>query len=191
MERNFDEQPLLQRVAAGSAAAVEEFLERYSGLVWKLARTFLRDSSQAEDALQEIFIDLWRSAGRFDPERGSEAAFVATIARRRLIDRLRKIERQPAAQRLEDDASVGVDKGLERLETCEEAGVAARAIRELKPEQQQVIVLSVVHGLSHRDIATRTGMPLGTVKSNLRRGLARAVELLGGTQAQAAGGVRS
>jgi RNA polymerase sigma-70 factor (ECF subfamily) len=190
MERNFDEQPLLQRVAAGSAAAVEEFLERYSGLVWKLARTFLRDSSQAEDALQEIFIDLWRSAGRFDPERGSEAAFVATIARRRLIDRLRKIERQPAAQRLEDDASVGVDKGLERLETCEEAGVAARAIRELKPEQQQVIVLSVVHGLSHRDIATRTGMPLGTVKSNLRRGLARAVELLGGTQAQAAGGVR-
>jgi RNA polymerase sigma-70 factor (ECF subfamily) len=190
MERTFDEQPLLQRVAAGSAAAVEEFLERYSGLVWKLARTFLRDSSQAEDALQEIFIDLWRSAGRFDPERGSEAAFVATIARRRLIDRLRKIERQPAAQRLEDDASVGVDKGLERLETCEEAGVAARAIRELKPEQQQVIVLSVVHGLSHRDIATRTGMPLGTVKSNLRRGLARAVELLGGTQAQAAGGVR-
>jgi RNA polymerase sigma-70 factor (ECF subfamily) len=191
MERNFDEQPLLRRVAAGSAAAVEEFLERYSGLVWKLARTFLRDSSQAEDALQEIFIDLWRSAGRFDPERGSEAAFVATIARRRLIDRLRKIERQPAAQRLEDDASVGVDKGLERLETCEEAGVAARAIRELKPEQQQVIVLSVVHGLSHRDIATRTGMPLGTVKSNLRHGLARAVELLGGTQAQAAGGVRS
>lgn len=183
MDRTTEQEPLLQRVAAGDSSAVEECLDRYTGLVWKLARNFLRDASQAEDAVQETFIDIWRSAARFDPTKGSEAAFVATIARRRLIDRVRKIERQPQSELLEDDAIVGADEALERLETCEEAGIAARAIRELKPEQQKVIVLSVVHGLSHSDIATSTGMPLGTVKSHLRRGLARAVELLGSSQA--------
>ena len=77
---------VLPSVAAGDRSAMESCLQRYEGLVWSLARRMLGESSEAEDAVQEIFIELWRSAGRFDPDEGSEATFVATIARRRLVD---------------------------------------------------------------------------------------------------------
>ena len=86
---------LLPRVAAGDAAAVDLVLERYGSLVWSLATRGLRDRPSAEDAVQEIFLDVWRSAGRFDPARGAEAVFVATIARRRIADAQRKRSRGP------------------------------------------------------------------------------------------------
>ncbi|HEY1068798.1 MAG TPA: sigma-70 family RNA polymerase sigma factor, partial [Pirellulales bacterium] len=88
---------LLPRVAAGQPSAVDECLARYGGLVWSLARRHTNNTSDAEDAVQEIFIDLWRSAARFNPQAASEATFVAMIARRRLIDRRRKQSSAPQA----------------------------------------------------------------------------------------------
>ena len=93
-----DERPLavpslLARVGAGDAGAVREVLSRYGGLVWSIAKRF--EPSEAEDAVQEIFLDLWKSAGRYDAALGSEATFIATIARRRLIDRRRTRRRRP------------------------------------------------------------------------------------------------
>src|SRR5271167_1404555 len=82
--------PILPRVAAGERAAVAECLTRYGDLVWSLALRHASDRSEAEDAVQEIFIDLWRHAGRFDGRVASEVAFVAMVARRQLIDRWRK-----------------------------------------------------------------------------------------------------
>jgi RNA polymerase sigma-70 factor (ECF subfamily) len=161
------EPPLLGRVAAGDAVAIRECLARYGNLVWSIARRF--DPSDAEDAVQEIFLDLWKSAARFDEAIASEAAFVVMIARRRLIDRRRMRRRRPATEQL-PEVPTHVDPSASPA-TCVEASQAARALDALRPEQRQVLVLSTCHGLSHGEIATQTGMPLGTVKAHARRGL--------------------
>ena len=161
--------PLLARVALGEAAAVRECLTKYGGLVWSIARRF--DPADAEDAVQEIFLDLWKSAARYEASLGSEATFIATIARRRLIDRRRSRRRRPA-DGLHDQITdiVLEDPGVSPVDSAE-AAQAAKALGQLKPEQRQVLVLSTCHGLSHGEIAAHTGMPLGTVKAHARRGL--------------------
>ena len=160
--------PLLPRVASGDAPAVREFLARYGGLVWSLARRFSASPMDAEDAVQEIFLDLWRSAGRFQIEAGTEVTFIATIARRRLIDRRRRLRRSPPTEMLND--SIPTESAMP-AELGAEAALAARALERLRPEQRQVIILTTCHGLSHEEVSTYTGMPLGTVKAHARRGL--------------------
>lgn len=159
---------LLPRVAAGDPAAVRECLARFGGLVWSIARRL--DPAEAEDAVQEIFLDLWRSAGRYDPLVASETAFVAMIARRRLIDRRRSRARRPTTEGIDEVPSIP-DAQAQAPDACAEASQAARALGRLRPEQREVLVLATCHGLSHGEIATRTGMPLGTVKAHARRGL--------------------
>ena len=158
---------LLQRVAAGDGVAVREVLSVYGGLVWSIARKF--EAGDAEDAVQEIFLDLWKSAARFDPAIASEAAFIAMIARRRLIDRRRTNRRRPATEDISEVPSIP-DEGVTGPDVCAEANQAARALQHLRPEQRQVLVLSS-QGLSHGEISAQTGMPLGTVKAHARRGL--------------------
>lgn len=166
---------LLPAVARGDEGAVRDCIARYGGLVWSLARRACPTHAEAEDSVQEIFISLWRSAARFDAERGSEATFVATIARRRLIDRVRRVTRRPDGVLLEDVTGVspqtaqGADDS--RLANSEEAAIARRALETLSEDQQRVIGLSLLHGLSHEKIAQSTGIPLGTVKTHIRRGL--------------------
>ena len=89
-EENFVAQTILQRIASGDSLAVQECLDTYGGLIWSLARRMLPDVNEAEDAVQEIFIEIWKTAERFDESKSSETTYVAMIARRRLIDRLRK-----------------------------------------------------------------------------------------------------
>lgn len=159
--------PLMGRVAAGDAVAMRECLSRYGNLIYSIARRF--DPSDAEDAVQEIFLDLWKSAVRFDESVASETAFVAMIARRRLIDRRRASRRRPTTEQMPDQPTM-VDPGASP-DACAEAKQAARVLDQLRPEQRQVIVLSAVQGMSHGEIAAQTGMPLGTVKAHARRGL--------------------
>ena len=170
---------VLARAAAGDAAAVEACLERFGGLVWSLARRFCRNAADAEDAVQEIFIELWRSAGRYDAAVASEATFVAMIARRRLIDRHRRRLRQPDLQPLPELLPLQAEGAHTRIEQQPDVQRAARALLTLRPEQQQVLRLSVYGGLSHSEIAEATGLPLGTVKTHVRRGLIQLRESLG------------
>ncbi len=128
--------------------------------------------------LQEVFIDLWRSADRFDPAQASEKIFVAMIARRRLIDRLRRELRRPPTQTLALEEQDFAGQDLERLENAVEASLASKALAQLKPQERDVLLLSTYHGLSHGQIAEHTGIPLGTVKTYIRRGLLRVKELL-------------
>lgn len=167
--------PLLPRIAAGDRTAIRECIARYGGLVWSLARRAAQ--TDAEDAVQEIFLDLWKSASRFDPAMGSEATFVATIARRRLVDRRRQRQRTPATASLAEAQSVTASSVPPEMGA--EAALAARALEQLRPEQRQVLILTTCHGLSHEEVATSTGMPLGTVKAHARRGLIRVREALG------------
>ncbi|MBC7835041.1 MAG: sigma-70 family RNA polymerase sigma factor [Phycisphaerales bacterium] len=172
---------LLQRVARGDEGAVRAVLDAYGGLVWTLASRALA-RAEAEDAAQEIFIDLWKSAGRFDPGVASEVTFVAMIARRRIIDRRRKLGREPAATPVSEsmDGSGSSHSPSEMLERAEDVRRALGAIAQLRPEQQRVLRLSLQQGLSHERIAEATGLPLGTVKTHARRGLMTVRETLYG-----------
>lgn len=139
----------------------------------------LRNSDDAEDAVQEIFVDIWKNAERFDPSQSSETTFVAMIARRRIIDRIRHSARRIAPDSLEDVLTEPATRADQTLQTSVEANEAAKVLDSLRPEQRQVLQLSIVHGLSHQEIADATGMPLGTVKTHARRGLLQAREILG------------
>ncbi|GDX94942.1 RNA polymerase [Planctomycetia bacterium] len=176
-QRRALEDSLLRRIADGDQSAVPECISRYGGLIWSLARRRLASREDAEDVVQEIFVDVWRSADRFDPLLAEEITFVAMIARRRVIDRLRQrsVQRQTASID-EAGASAVVDvAGLEtvgrRLELGEEARIADEHLQRLNPAEQQVLRLSIYDDLSHAAIAEQTGVPLGTVKSHIRRGL--------------------
>jgi len=169
---------ILERIASGDNSAVKECIDTYGGLVWSLARKMLPNQNEAEDAVQEIFIEVWKNAERYDPGQASETTFIAMIARRRLIDRLRKVTRQPGIDSFEDmvyeparTEGVGVQMSVE-------AQQAAEVINTLRPEQRQVLELSIVQGYSHQEISDALKMPLGTVKTHARRGLIQVRELL-------------
>jgi RNA polymerase sigma-70 factor (ECF subfamily) len=173
-----EESAVLGRVAAGEPTAVKECMDRFGGLVWTLARRALPTAQDAEDATQEIFTEIWLSADRYDENRGSETVFVATIARRRLIDRLRKQGRQPFTESADNEALQLEGNVTQSAEVCAEASLAARAVARLNPAQQRVLELGLLKGLSHSEIAEHTGMPLGTVKTQMRRGLIKVRELM-------------
>ncbi|MBB3209342.1 RNA polymerase sigma-70 factor (ECF subfamily) [Rhodopirellula rubra] len=164
---------VLTRIASGDRTAVDDCLDRYGGLVWSLAKRWVGNVDDAEDAVQDIFVELWQQAGRFDPAVAGEATFVAMIARRRLIDRRRKQSRTPVMETISvEPVDANADHGTEEiLVRGEEAAQAKECLGKLSPTQQQVLTLSVHHGASHASIAGKLSLPLGTVKSYARRGL--------------------
>lgn len=172
---------ILQRVANGDQEAVQQCIDAYGALVWSLARRYSPSLGDAEDVVQEVFIDLWKSASRYDPAIAGEATFVTMITRRRIIDRRRSASREPArsAADLRELPLMGAEAAPGPAEQNEEAQLAAEALRQLLPEEQQVIRLAVVDGWSHSQIAAHLRIPLGTVKTQVRRGLIRVRELLG------------
>lgn len=173
------ESDVLCRIASGDADAMRVFQERYGGLVWTLARRASPDLQDAEDAVQEIFLEVWRSASRYDAALGAESTFIATIARRRLIDRGRRRAARPRLEAMPEAETLAADPKPDRSEIADEARRVADAFQSLRSEQQRVLELSLMHGQSHAEISAQTGMPLGTVKSLARRGLMRVREALG------------
>ena len=172
------EEPLLQRVALGDQEAVRACLDRFGGLVWSLARRMTPTHAEAEDAVQEIFVEVWKNAYRYDASVASETAFIAMIARRRLIDRRRRAGRQLDKNGLPESEPPAAPSVEITADEREAAGAAMSAMSRLSDEQQRVLRLSLVQGLSHERIAGATGLPLGTVKTHARRGLIRLRELL-------------
>ena len=170
---------LLKRISNGDKTAVQDILKQYGGLVWSLAKRMSPTQEDAEDAVQEIFIDVWKNAARFDESQSGEATFISMIARRRLIDRLRHSNRRLSPVSLEETLIEPGDAFDKKLQMSVEAQQAAEALRQLRPEQRQVLQLSIVQGMSHQEISDATGIPLGTVKTHARRGLMQVREILG------------
>ncbi len=167
---------LLPRIAAGDETAVAPFIKRYERVIWWMARKYsFRDP---EDAVQDVLLALWKSAPSFDPSKAGESTFVGMLARRKLIDRYRKSTRRLPTQTLESAPETSFSQESP-IEHQAEAALASRLMRrELRPEQRSVIELSVFEGLSHREISTRTGMPIGTVKTHIRRGMMQLREFM-------------
>ena len=163
---------VLERIAAGDASAVDECLDQFGGLVWSLARRYCSSSADAEDVTQEIFVQLWQQADRYDSAVASEATFIATIARRRLIDHRRRVSRQPVVTTDEEPGfAANEETPAVRIELSDEAAKANRCMDHLSEAQRDVLVMSVSDGQSHQVISDRLSMPLGTVKSHARRAL--------------------
>jgi RNA polymerase sigma-70 factor, ECF subfamily len=170
---------ILQQIAAGDKTSVQECLRTYGGLVWSLARRMSPNLDDAEDAVQEIFVDVWKNADKFDETKSSETTFIAMIARRRLIDRIRKVNRSPKSDSIEDMPVEPQNRFDESMQVSIEAKQAAKALETLRPEQRQVLQLSIYHGYSHQEIADVLQMPIGTVKTHARRGIIQVREVLG------------
>jgi RNA polymerase sigma-70 factor (ECF subfamily) len=165
---------ILERVARGEPNAVRDCMDAYGGLVWTIARRLTRSRADAEDAVQEIFTDVWRSAARFDATRGAEKVFVTTIARRRLIDRIRRSRMNAFMQSDDTLDDLGFSEPGNGGELRSDAERAARVVARLRPAQRKVLRMGLLEGMTHSEIARVTGMPLGTVKTQMRRGLIQA-----------------
>ena len=156
--------------------------------VWSVARKLCPNHADAEDAVQETFIDVWRHAGRFDPQVASEATYITMIARRRLIDRFRRRSRELDTATIQEEMVESTSRHVQQTEIKEEAARARQTMQQLRPEQRQVLELSITQGLSQSQIAETTNLPLGTVKTHARRGLMKLRELLDVDQVESSKG---
>jgi RNA polymerase sigma-70 factor, ECF subfamily len=177
-----EEWVLMSRVASGEEAALAELYDRFGALVFKAARQVLTSRAEAEDASQEIFVRLWKTADRFDPRRARLVTWVMLIARRHLIDKLRRKVARPEVLGLEsENESAFLPEGAESgVRVPMEHNAALRAkLAELPELQREVIERTYLHGFTLREVSEQLKAPLGTVKSALSRGLSRLRERLG------------
>jgi len=174
---------LLRAVARGDEAAFARVYDRYAPILLGLMLRILRSRPEAEDVLQEVFLQVWQQARSFDPARGRAFTWLATLARSRAIDRLRAVDsRERAAQRsVEDGQPPAAESQLwadEEAIRAERAEAVRAALAELPEEQRQVLVLAYLDGMSQSEIAAAKNQPLGTVKTRTRTGLKRLSDTL-------------
>ncbi len=160
---------LLERVGAGDKPAVREMIDRFGPLVWSMINTFSLTRADAEDAAQDVFIHVWKKARMYDPRFGTEDQFVAVLARRRLIDRYRT--NTARAERPLDETRLPALPGDNLHAQSHDARVARECMSTLIEEDRTVLLLSVVRGLTHDQIARHLSIPLGTVKTCIYRAL--------------------
>jgi len=177
-----EEAALLRRVAEGDERAFAFLYDRYSGILFGLLLRILHSRSEAEDTLQEVFLQVWQQARAFDPARGRAFTWLVTLARSRAIDRLRaSASRERAAQRSAEDVTTttALTEASDDAALREERAEVVRiALAELPEEQRQVLLLAYLEGMSQSEIAAVRGQPLGTVKTRTRAGLKKLSELL-------------
>lgn len=160
----------LRKVAAGEARAMDLCIDRHGGLVWTIVRRYLKDTAEAEDLVQEVFTEIWKKASSFDPAIATESTFVGMIARRRAIDFLRRQGRQPGFETLDAAESLPQPTSENSSVTCDPETVKS-SLANLPADTRQLFHLFFEDGFTHPEIAEKTGLPLGTVKTRLRRGL--------------------
>lgn len=150
---------------------MQQCIAKYSGLVWSIASRYVKNRSCAEDVVQETFTDLWKSAGRYDSAVATECTFIGMLARRRAIDFARKESRRPQLEPLPEAESLPHAATEPGPFIRTEGGDVLAAIKDLPEETRRMFFLHFDEGMTHPEISEKTGLPLGTVKTRLRRGL--------------------
>lgn len=177
------QQDLLARVATGDQRAFSELYDQISPRVFGLVKRVLRDQAQSEEVTQEIFLEIWQSAPRFDPNKGGATTWILTMAHRRAVDRVR------ASQSSRDrDVKIGIrdfapdyDNVAESVEVSIEHERVTKAMSRLTELQRQAVSLAYYGGYSHSEVAELLSVPIGTVKTRLRDGMIRLRDELGVT----------
>ena len=173
-------EPVLSHAfALGESWALEASYERWSALVYTIALRMLRDAQDAQDVTQEVFLRAWRGRDGYRPEQRPLPAWLTGIARHLVSDRLSARTRE---QRLHERVVVNHpdDDETEIAESVADALIVADLLERLEHPRREVVELAFLAGLSHAEICARTGLPLGTVKSHIRRGLTQLRDHLGG-----------
>jgi RNA polymerase sigma-70 factor (ECF subfamily) len=163
-----DDATLLARVQNGDEQALSDVFRRYSGAVYSVALRVLHDTGQAEDIVQEIFLQLWRRPGAFVAGRGSLGAWLVVVARNRSIDALR---RRKSTESVEDVVLTSPGNLADEAERNTMMEKVRSIVRSLPAEQRKSLELAYFEGLSHTEIAAATGDPLGTIKTRIRLAL--------------------
>ncbi|MEL4320687.1 sigma-70 family RNA polymerase sigma factor [Leifsonia sp. YIM 134122] len=174
---------LLERIATGDQRAFSELYDGVSARLFGLVRRLVVDPAQSEEVTQEVFLEIWQSAARFQPERGSALSWMFTLAHRRAVDRIRSAQ----ASRDRDtrigirDLPIDTDVVSEAAELRVENERVQRALTELTDVQRQAVSLAYYSGFSHSEIADELSVPIGTVKTRIRDGMIRLRDALGVT----------
>lgn len=168
---------ILMAIAAGEPRAMNRCIDAHGPLVWGIIKRYLKNATEAEDLVQEIFTEIWKKAAAFDPAISSESNFVGMIARRRAIDTLRRLGRQPGFETLDAVESQSHTPWQGSISLRDPEAVRS-SLASLPADTRELFNLFFDNGLTHPEIAEKTGLPLGTIKTRLRRGLMALRELL-------------
>jgi RNA polymerase sigma-70 factor (ECF subfamily) len=168
---------LLRRMAKGDTAALGSFYDLHAGTLFALACRIVADPKEAEDVLQEVFVQLWEKAATFDPALGRPLAWALTLTRNRSIDKLRALQRRRArlVEHVDsdqvEDCPVSTESPTEAAGAHEQGDLVRQALAHLPADQRRAIELAFFDGLTQTEIATALGQPLGTIKARIRRGM--------------------
>ena len=175
---------LLRQIAAGDSTSFAEFYDRHSTLMFSVACRILHDTSEAQDVLQEVFVQIWEKAAKFDPKLGKASSWAAILVRNKAVDRIRASQRRTRLAEetgAEQAAAANVDDTAnEAVYGHEKANLIHTAIIDLPVEQRQAIELAYFSGLTQDEISKKLNQPLGTIKARIRRGLLKLRDQLEG-----------
>jgi RNA polymerase sigma-70 factor (ECF subfamily) len=174
---------LLRRVGQGDRKSFEDLYDRFCGVLFSTALQILNDHREAEDVVQEVFVQIWDKAKLYDAARGKPLTWAMTLTRNKAIDRLRSAQRR---YRLQDQVEketkvtnqVALKDSSEEVEILEKSRMIRAAVMELSKEQREAIELAFFSGLTQNEIAQELNQPLGTVKARIRRGMLRLKEMI-------------
>ncbi|MEO7932167.1 MAG: sigma-70 family RNA polymerase sigma factor [Chthoniobacterales bacterium] len=177
------EMELLRRTAQGDRASFEALYERFSGILFTAALRVLNDQREAEDILQDVFIQIWEKAHFYVPERGKPLTWALTLTRNKSIDRLRSLQRRARLRdqvenETEIKSSLGQRDSSDEVDSLEKGKIIRAAVMQLSQEQREAIEMAYFGGLTQIEIASRLDQPLGTVKARIRRGMMRLKDLV-------------
>ena len=171
---------LVHAIARGDESALAALYDRYHSILLGLLLRILHSRVEAEDVLQEVFLQIWQRAANFDEARGRGFTWMVTLARSRAIDRLRSLQ---SRQRADDTAMQNAPEALgdasRDIYHAEQREIVSAALAEIPEEQRRALLLAYFEGLTQSEIAARLGQPLGTVKTRMRSGMTKLRELLG------------
>jgi RNA polymerase sigma factor (sigma-70 family) len=172
--RGLQDGQLVELVAEKDADALEALYDRYGKVAYSLARRILTDATLAQDVVQEVFLSLWRNAGRFDAGRGTLATYLLSMTHHRAVDAVRREENlrrwrtTDEVLEFEPDPKAGVENEVEAAERREQVRAA---LAELPPAQREALALAYFGGYTQREVASLVGVPLGTVKTRMAAGM--------------------
>ena len=174
--------PLLARVARGDQAAFATVYDHSAALVFGLVRRVVRDPAQSEEVTQEVLLEVWRSASRFDPVQGSARSWLMTMAHRRAVDRVRSAQASAEREVRATLAATDYDVVVEEVEARLDAQRVRRCLDSLTELQRESVTLAYYGGYTYREVAGLLGVAVGTVKTRMRDGLIRMRDCLGAEQ---------
>lgn len=174
---------LVTKSAAGDEFAFAQLYDCTNQIIYGLALRILGDSSAAEDVTMEVYLQVWRTASRYDSQRGTVTSWLVTLVRSRALDclRSRRARRANLEENVDDVPNLHDSRPTPELASLEagRSRIVQKAMADLAPDQRQAIELAYFSGLSHAEMAERTGLPLGTVKTRIRLGMIHLRRLLG------------